>query len=169
MGDCCREKSVLTLYWNCFFDLLSIAFVIIIIPNGLPQRILPLCLTAKLKCLCSELCLPLDGEKVSESCSAVSNSLWPHALYSPWNSPDQNTGVGRLSLRQGIFPTQGTNAGLPHSRQILCQLSQKGIPRIQEWVAYPFSSGSSQPRNWTRVSCFAGRFFTNWVIREVYV
>ena len=39
-------------------------------------------------------------------------------------------------------------------------------PRILEWVAYPFSSRSSQPRNWTRVSCIAGRFFTNWTIRE---
>ena len=38
--------------------------------------------------------------------------------------------------------------------------------RILEWVAFPFSSGSSQPRNWTRVSCFAGRFFTSWATRE---
>ena len=38
--------------------------------------------------------------------------------------------------------------------------------RILEWVAFPFSRGSSQPRNWTGVSCFAGRFFTNWAIRE---
>ena len=38
--------------------------------------------------------------------------------------------------------------------------------RILEWVAFPFSSGSSQPRNWTRVSCIAGRFFTNWAIRD---
>ena len=38
--------------------------------------------------------------------------------------------------------------------------------KILEWVAYPFSSGSSQPRNWTRASCTAGRFFTNWAIRE---
>ena len=42
----------------------------------------------------------------SESCSVMSNSLWPHGLYSPWNSPGQNTGVGSLSLLQGIFPTQ---------------------------------------------------------------
>ena len=39
--------------------------------------------------------------------------------------------------------------------------------RILEWVAYLFSNGSSQPRNWTGVSCIAGRFFTNWAIREV--
>ena len=60
----------------------------------------------------------LDEVK-SESCSVVSNSL---QLYSPWNPPGQNTGVGSLS----------------------------------------FSSGSSQPRDWTQVSRIAGRFFTSW-------
>ena len=38
--------------------------------------------------------------------------------------------------------------------------------RKLEWVALPFSRGSSQPRNWTRTSCTAGRFFTNWAMRE---
>ena len=61
-------------------------------------------------------------------------------LYSPWNSPSQNTGLGNLSLHQGIFPTQGSNPGLPHCRKILYQLSHKGHPRILEWVTYPFSS-----------------------------
>ena len=56
------------------------------------------------------------------------NSLQPHGLYSPWNSPGQNTGVGSLSLLQGIFPTQGSNPGLPHCRQILYQLSPQGKP-----------------------------------------
>ena len=54
----------------------------------------------------------------------MSDSLRPHGLYSPWNSPGQNTGVGSLSLLQGIFPTQGSNPGLMHCRQILYQLSQ---------------------------------------------
>ena len=45
----------------------------------------------------------------SESRLVVSDSLQPHELYSPWNSPGQNTGVGSLSLLQGIFPTQGSN------------------------------------------------------------
>ena len=63
----------------------------------------------------------------------------------PWNSPGQNTGVGSCCLHQGIFPTQGLNPGLPHCRQILYQLSHQGSPRILEWVAYPFSSGSSPP------------------------
>ena len=90
--------------------------------------------------------------KVTQSCP----TLRPHGLYSPRNSPGQNTGVGSLSLPQGIFPTQGMNPGLPHYRRILHQLSHKGSPRIPEWVAYPFSRGSSQPRNRARVSCTAG-------------
>ena len=98
---------------------------------------------------------------VSESRSIVSDSLQLHGLYSPWNFPGQNTGMGNLSLLQGIFPTQGSNSGLPHGRQILYQLSHKGSPRILEWVAYPFSSGSSQPRNQTRISCIADGFITN--------
>ena len=85
----------------------------------------------------------------------MSNSLQSHGLYSPWNSPGQNTGVGGLSLLQGIFPPKGLNPGLPPCRQILYQLSQQESPRILEWVAYPFSSRSSQPRNHTGVSCTA--------------
>ena len=73
----------------------------------------------KMKSLKSEV-------KWSESCSVVSNSLWSHVLYSPWNSLGQNTGVGSHSLLQGIFPTQGLNPGLPHCGQILYQLSRKG-------------------------------------------
>ena len=53
-----------------------------------------------------------------------------------------------------------TNPGLPHFRQILYQLSHKGSPRTPEWIAQPFSSGSSRPGNKTRVSCIVGRFFT---------
>ena len=88
---------------------------------------------------------------------------------SPWNSPGRNTGVGSLSLLQGIFPTQGSKPGLPHCGWILHQLSHKGSPRILEWVACPFSSRSSRPRNRTRVSYIAGRFFINWAIREALV
>ena len=98
--------------------------------------------------------------KVTQLC------LWPHALYSQWNSPGQNAGVGSLPLLQGIFPTQGSNPGLLHCRWILYQLSHKGSPRILEWEAFPFSSRSSWPRNRTGVSCIADRFFTNWAIRE---
>ena len=95
----------------------------------------------------SPLCSSHTTFLESESHSVVSNSLRPHGLYSPWNSPGQNTGVGSLSLLRGIFPTQGSNPGRPHCRWILYQLSHKGSPRILEWVAYPFSSISSRPRN----------------------
>ena len=57
----------------------------------------------------------------------MSDSLQPHGLYSLWNSPGQNTGVGSLSLLQGIFPTQGSNPGLQHCRWILYQLSHSGL------------------------------------------
>ena len=48
----------------------------------------------------------LESERESESCSVMSDSLQPHGLYSPQNSPAQNTGVDSLSLLQGIFLTQ---------------------------------------------------------------
>ena len=70
----------------------------------------------------------------SERCSFMSHSFRPHGLYSPWNSPGQNTGVASCSLLQGIFPTHGSNPGLLHCRQILYQLSHHGSPRILEWV-----------------------------------
>jgi len=104
--------------------------------------------------------------KVAQSCPTLCDPM--DYTYSPWNSPSQNTGVGSLSLLQGIFPTQGLNPGLPHYRQILYQLSYKGSPRILEWIAYPFSRESSWPRDQTGVSCIAGGFFTNWAMREAY-
>ena len=104
----------------------------------------------------------LKNENVS--CSVMYDSLWSQGLYSPWNSTGQNTEVGSLSLLQGVFPTQGSNSGLLHCRRILYWLSHQGSPKILEWVACPFSSRSSHPRNWTRVSCIAGRFFTSWLL-----
>ena len=44
-------------------------------------------------------------KSINESHSVMSDFLQPHGLYSPWNSPGQNTGVGSLFLLQGIFPT----------------------------------------------------------------
>ena len=72
-------------------------------------------------------------------------TLRPHGLYSLWNSPGQNTGVGSLSLLQGIFPTQASNPGLKHCRQILYQLSHRGSPRILEWVAFPSPGNLPDP------------------------
>ena len=67
-------------------------------------------------------------------------------------SPGKNIGMGFHALLQGIFLTQELNPGFQYCEWILYHLSHQGSPRILEWVAYPFSRGSSQPRNWTKVS-----------------
>ena len=74
------------------------------------------------------------------SVTLVSNSLRPHGLQParllcPWDSPGKNTGVGCHSFLQGIFPTQGSNPGLPHCRQILYRLSHQGSPSV-EYVSH---------------------------------
>ena len=77
-------------------------------------------------------CFTVWATSVCVSWSVVSNSLRPHGLYSPWNSLGQNTGVGSLSLLQGIFPTLGSNPGLLHCRRILHQLSHQGILQLKQ-------------------------------------
>ena len=103
----------------------------------------------------------------------------------PWNFPGKNTGVSCHFLLQ-IFHTQGLNSGLLHCRWSLYHLSHKKVKlkvtpscltlcgpmdyaahrilqaRALEWVAFPFSRGSSQPRDGTQVSCIAGGCFTSW-------
>ena len=101
-------------------------------------------------CLVTQLCLTLCNHM---DCSPPGST---------GDSAGNNTGVGSLCLLQGIFPTLGSNPGLLHCRKILYQLSHQGSPRILERVAYPFSSRSFWLRNQVRVSCIAGRFFTNW-------
>ena len=64
--------------------------------------------------------------KVAQSCLTLCDAL---ALYSPWFSPGQETGVGSRSLLQGVFPTQGSNPHLPHCRWILYQLNHQGTKR----------------------------------------
>ena len=95
--------------------------------------------------------------KVAQSCLI----LWDPMDYTV-HGILQNTGVGGFSLLQGIFPTQGSNTGLPHCRWISYQLSHKGSPRTLEWVAYPFSRGSSRPRNRTR-----GLLHCRWILYQL--
>ena len=97
--------------------------------------------------LCPTLCDPMDCSPPDSSVHGISQArilewvcevkvaqscltLRPHGLYSPWNSPGQNTRVGSLSHLQGIVPNQGLNPGLPHCRWIPYQLNHKGSP---EW------------------------------------
>ena len=120
------------------FNALSQCSVSLVSSNKTDQRyILVLiahktsCRSIKLRTLCNlDWISALKTCQQSESCSVISDSLQPHGLYSPWNSLGQNTGVGSLSLLQGIFPTQGLNPGFPRCRRILYQLSHKGSPKI---------------------------------------
>ena len=105
------------------------------------------CMCAQLLRLCPTLYDPMD-------CSPSGSS--DHG-----ESPSKNTGVNCHALLQRIFPTQGLNPGLRHCRQILYHLNHQGNPRILEWVAYPFSRGSSCPRNRTGISCIASGSFTS--------
>ena len=107
-------------------------------------------------CLVAQSCLTLCD---AMNCSLPGSSVHAH-------SPGKNSRVGCHAFLQGIFPNQGTHPGLPHCRQILYLLSHQGSPRILEWVAYPFSRGTSWPRNQTGVPCIAGGFLTRWAIRE---
>ena len=60
-------------------------------------------------------------------------TLWAARLLCPRDSPGKNTGAGNHFLLQGIFPTQGSNSGLPHWRQILYHLSHQGSPS-ERWA-----------------------------------
>ena len=82
-------------------------------------------------CVCPLSALLLPHHSVNASCSAVSDSLrsrglWLTRPYCPWTSPGKNTGVSCHFLLQGSFPTQGSNPGLLHCRQIFYHLSHQG-------------------------------------------
>ena len=109
---------------------------------------------------------PSSGDLPNPGIKPRSPALQADSLPAETHGKPKNTGVCSLSLLQGIFLTQELNPGLLHCRWILYQLSHQGSLRILEWVAYPFSSGSSRPRNQTGVSCITGRFFTSWATRE---
>ena len=90
---------------------------------------------------------------ILESGNSSMKSLLLRILLVKWEDSEKSQ-INNVVSYEWFFPL------------ILCQLSHRGSPRILEWVASPFSSGSSRPRNWTGVSCIAGGFFTNWAIRE---
>ena len=100
--------------------------------------------------------MPIYRSNESESRQVVSDSLQPHGLYSPWNSPGQDTGVGSCSFPQGIFPTQGLNPGLLHCRQILYQLSHQESPMTSHQSPHSVKVPSSpQSHSEFRVSLYS--------------
>ena len=101
--------------------------------------------------------------------SVVSNSVTPRParLLSPWNSPGKNTGVGCHSLLQGIFPTQGLNPGLLHSRQILYHLSLHGSKRWHDsvhFLTFPIESLKNKPLNKRIAICICVCILTFFVL-----
>ena len=97
-----------------------------------------------------------ESEKWKWSRSVVPYSSQPHGLQltrllRPWNFPGKSTGVGCHCLLRTDYTVHGILQA-----------------RMLEWVAFPYSRGSSQPRDQTQVSRIAGRFFTSWATREAY-
>ena len=76
-------------------------------------------------------------------------------------SPDKNTGVGYHALPSGDLPNPGIEPRSPTLQADPLLSKPPGKPRILEQGSCPFSRGSSQPVNQTRVSCIAGGFFTS--------
>ena len=126
-----------------------------------------------------------ESEKWKWSCSVVSDPQRPHGLQPtrllhPWDFPGKSTGVGCHCLLQnhlGDFAFSKITILLKVKVKSFSVKSHSLWPhdytvhgilqaRILEWVAFSFSRGSSQPRDWTQVSHIAGRFFTSWDTRE---
>ena len=96
------------------------------------------------------------GESESVNCSVLSDSSTPHGLYCPWNSPDKNTGVGCHFFLQGIFPTQGSNPGLPHWRQILYHLCHLESPW---WGSITINDRNLDVHRVLRMTAFKPQYF----------
>ena len=107
------------------------------------------------------------------SCSVISDSLWPHgqrslAGYIHGDSPGKNTGVGCHVLLQGIFPTQGSNPGLPHSGEFFTVWATREALRI-EWY-YSKSMGSSKSgasigKRLMKSSCHYNQQLAMWLLQ----
>ena len=95
------------------------------------------------------------ADKHMKRCSAsFFISLQPYGLFSQWNSPGQNTGVGSLSLLQGIIPTQGSNelrspalqvGFLPAEPQGKPKNTGVGSPSLLQWIFL------TQESNWGQI------------------
>ena len=105
---------------------------------ALDQLLIPLCsidvltyVGSEVTQSCPTLCDPMD-------CSLPGSSVHGRLLC-PWNFPGNSTGVDCHFLRQRIFPTQGSNPGLPHCRQTLYRLSHQGSPGNICWKVSPIT------------------------------
>ena len=100
---------------------------------------------------CTTLCNPMD-------CSPSGSSVYR-------NYPGRSTGVGCHALLQGSSQP-GFKPRYPALQVDFLVSEPPRKPNI-EWVAHPFSRGSSWPRNQTGIFCIAGRFFMSWATRDI--
>ena len=105
---------------------------------------------------------PWSEVKVTQPCPTLCDPM----DYSPWNSPDQKTGVGSPSLLQGIFPTQELNQDLLHCRQILYQLSYERSP---SFLSLPFSFPSLSFFFLPYFNFTFPEFHTNYIINTFHI
>ena len=115
-------------------------------------------------------CLLIDGEKYEQSGSVRSFLGTPCSIFGALLSPGSEqwppNGVPctvRACLVSQLCPTLCDPMAYHLPASSVLKILQA---RILEWVASPFSRGSSSPKDWTWVSCIAGGFFTIWATRE---
>ena len=85
-----------------------------------------------------------SSKEPDPSCPVVCDSLTSHGL----QLPGKSTGVGCHFLLQRIFPTQGSNPGLPHCRQMLYPLSRQGSPNVCVSYCFQFYSEYAAHQCW---------------------
>ena len=94
--------------------------------------------------------------------------LWPHCMVCGILAPCKCKWKSLSHVR--LFATHGLHSpwNSPEYWRILEWIARilEWIARILEWIAFPFSQGSSQPRDWTQVSRIAGGFIISWAMRE---
>ena len=114
-------------------------------------------------------CTDTQGSAAQVVQSRATLSLRPRGLYSLWNSPGQNTGVGSPSLPQGILPMPGSNPGLPNCGRIRYQLSHQGGPTqtgnrssVRQINKQEYLSSASAPRG-------QRFYFKNWKFESSFI
>ena len=116
---------------------------------------------------CRQILYQLSYEGSPKSKSLCHVQLWDpmDCMFIEFSRPEYWSGYPFLSPVD--LPNPEIEPRSPKLQADYLPAEPQGSPRTLEWVAYPFSSGSSWPRNRTGVSCIAGGFFTNWAMRDL--
>ena len=114
-----------------------------------------------------------SGLRISVSLSEIvalsriwTQQWWPGIAAVKFSNSIWQTTIMREGRLKTIWKSESESCSVVSDSLGVYTIHRLLQARILECIAFPFSSRSSQSRNWTRVSCIAGGFFTNWVIRE---